>query len=37
MIFCTQYEPEGWYDRINPEPEGGSTISETIMDRIITK
>lgn len=35
MIFCTQYEPEGWYDRINPEPEGGSTISEAIMDRII--
>lgn len=35
MIFCTQYEPEGWYERINPDPESESPISEAIMDRII--
>lgn len=35
MIFCTQYEPDGWYGRINPEPDNESTISEAIMDRII--
>lgn len=34
MIFCTQFEPAGWYKRINPELEDGSTISEAIMDRI---
>ena len=28
MIFCTQYEPDEWYDRISP-------ISDTIMDRLI--
>lgn len=35
MIFCTQFEPEGWYERINPDPESDSPISEAIMDRII--
>lgn len=35
MILCTQYEPEGWYRRINPDPESNSPISEAIMDRII--
>lgn len=35
MILCTQYEPEGWYRRINPDPESDSPISEAIMDRII--
>ena len=35
MIFCTQYEPEGWYERINPDPDSESPISEAIMDRII--
>ena len=35
MIFCTQYEPEGWYERINPDPDSDSPISEAIMDRII--
>lgn len=35
MILCTQYEPEGWYKRINPDPESDSPISEAIMDRII--
>lgn len=37
MIFCTQYETEGWYRRMNPESEseGDSPISEAIMDRIV--
>lgn len=35
MILCTQYEPEGWYRRTNPDPESDSPISEAIMDRII--
>ena len=35
IIFCTQYETEGWYRRINPDPESDSPISEAIMDRII--
>ena len=35
IIFCTQYEPEGWYERINPDPENDSPISDAIMDRII--
>ena len=34
-IFCTQYQPEGWYTRIDPDPESQSPISEAIMDRII--
>ena len=34
-IFCTQYQPEGWYTRIDPAPESQSPISEAIMDRII--
>ncbi len=35
MIFCTQFETDGWYKRINPEPDSESPISEAIMDRII--
>jgi DNA replication protein DnaC len=35
MILCTQYETEGWYKRINPNPDNDSPISEAIMDRII--
>lgn len=35
MIFCTQYETQGWYQRINPDPENDSPISKAIMDRII--
>ena len=35
MIFCTQYESEGWYTRIDPNPESDSPVSEAIMDRII--
>ena len=34
-IFCTQYQPEGWYTRIDPNPESDSPVSEAIMDRII--
>ena len=34
-IFCTQFETEGWYKRINPDPENDSPISEAIMDRIV--
>lgn len=35
VIFCTQYEKEGWYERINPDPNNDSPISDAIMDRII--
>ena len=35
IIFCTQYETQGWYKRINPDPDNDSPISEAIMDRII--
>lgn len=35
VIFCTQYEPNEWYDRINPDPNMDSPISDAIMDRII--
>ena len=35
MIFCTQYETEGWYSRIHPDEDTDSPISEAIMDRII--
>lgn len=34
-IFCTQYESEGWYTRIDPNPESDSPVSEAIMDRIM--
>lgn len=34
MIFCTQYEIEGWYKRIDPDPDNDSPISEAIIDRI---
>lgn len=35
IIFCTQYEPDEWYERINPDPDIDSPISDAIMDRII--
>lgn len=35
MIFCAQYESEGWYTRINPNPDPGSPVSEAIMDRSV--
>ena len=34
-IFCTQFGTEGWYKRVNPDPENDSPISEAIMDRIV--
>ena len=34
-IFCTQFETEGWYKRVNLDPENDSPISEAIMDRIV--
>lgn len=33
VIFCTQFEPEGWYTRIGDERD--ATICEAIIDRII--
>lgn len=35
MIFCTQYQPVGWYTRIDSNSESDSPISEAIMDRIV--
>ncbi|MFA7628854.1 MAG: ATP-binding protein [Candidatus Dojkabacteria bacterium] len=35
MILCTQYDSDGWYQRIDPSQEGESTISDAILDRII--
>ena len=35
MIFCTQYHSEGWYERINSDPDNDSPISDAIIDRII--
>lgn len=39
IIFCTQYEPDDWYARLNPnssmDTETGSAITDAIMDRII--
>ena len=34
-IFCTQYDDEGWYDRINTDPSQDSPIAEAVMDRIV--
>lgn len=34
MIFCTQYEPDGWYLRIGSDEGQASPITESIMDRI---
>ena len=33
VIFCTQFEPKGWYNRIGNECD--ATICEAIIDRII--
>ncbi len=35
IIFCTQYNNEEWYGRIDPEAAEGSPIAEAIMDRIV--
>ncbi|AOT70578.1 ATP-binding protein [Geosporobacter ferrireducens] len=32
MIFCTQFDPRGWYERIGASED--STVSEAIIDRI---
>ena len=34
MVFCTQYETDDWYGRIDPEYAEGSPMSEAIIDRI---
>ena len=34
-IFCTQFEPHGWYKRINSDPENDSPLTEAIIDRIV--
>ena len=33
VIFCTQFEPEGWYTRIGDE--SNATLTEAIIDRIV--
>ena len=33
VIFCTQFEPGGWYTRIGNESD--ATVCEAIIDRII--
>lgn len=33
VIFCTQFEPKGWYSRIRNDCD--ATICEAIIDRII--
>ena len=34
-IFCTQYNTDEWYERINPDSDDRSPISEAIMDSIV--
>ena len=34
-ILCTQYDTNGWYERINTDPAQDSPISDAIMDRIV--
>ena len=34
-IFCTQYDTDEWYDRINTDSTQDSPISDAIMDRIV--
>ena len=35
MIFCTQYKPGDWYERLHPNSEERSAIAEAILDRIV--
>jgi DNA replication protein DnaC len=35
MIFCTQYSTDGWYTRIDSNPESASPVSDAIMDRFM--
>ena len=34
-VFCTQYDTDGWYERINADPNQDSPIADAIMDRIV--
>ena len=34
-IFCTQYDTDDWYDRINTDSSQDSPINDAIMDRIV--
>ena len=34
-IFCTQYDTNDWYDRINTDSSQDSPINDAIMDRIV--
>jgi len=35
IIFCTQYAVEGWYERINSDPDTEDPISDSLLDRIV--
>ena len=35
MIFCAQYEPGDWHERMHSNSEEHSAIAEAILDRII--
>ena len=35
MIFCPQYEPGDWYERLHPNSDERSAIAEAILDRIL--
>lgn len=35
MIFCTQYEPGDWHERLHPNSDERSAIAEAILDRIL--
>ncbi len=35
IIFCTQYDSKDWYERIYPDQNSQSPISDAIMDRIV--
>lgn len=35
MIFCTQYEPGDWYERLHPNSDERTAIAEAILDRIL--
>lgn len=37
MIMCSQYDFDGWYDRINPNLDSDDPVTEAIIDRIIHK
>lgn len=35
MIICSQYVFDDWFERINPDPNSESPVTEAIMDRIM--